>query len=615
MKPRRYLFAVVDGGGNVPPELSAARRLVARGHAVTVLAEDSVASEVRGTGAALRRWAHAPNRPDRAPDHDPVRDWECTYPWQLADRLVATLFVGPAAAYAQDVSDAIREARPDLVACSMFCFGGMVAAEAARIPFDVVLPNVYPFPAPGLPPFGLGLQPARGVPGRFRDRVLNSLGEHLWDAKGLLGLNALRHRFDLPPLARFFEQLGHARRQLIMTSASFDFPARLPDYARYVGPVLDEPAWAASSRWTAPAGDTPLVLVALSSTFQDQIDCLQRIVDALSQTPVRAVVTTGPAVDPTALRPSRNVAIVQSAPHREVLWQAALVITHGGHGTVMKALAAGVPMVVLPHGRDQADTAARVTARGAGVALARTASPGAISRAVQQVLQHHSYRAAARHLGEVIRRDAEGNTLIQELEDLTNTDHPRNDANGHGPREQRVPFRATSAKSPVSRVSVVALAALLVLASHAFALDKYKAAYVGGTLAQFQYANDHAQGRLDFGDASHFSFTADRHPAEGRRVRVAYASIQDLEFGQKVSRRAVTTMGAAALAGPMALLARPASRRHHLTITFLDEERRSQVVILELGKDIVRSTLNTLEARSGKPIEYRDEAARKWIRE
>jgi hypothetical protein len=445
---------------------------------------------------------------------------------------------------------------------------------------------------------------------RFRDRVLNNLAERLWDANGLPGLNALRHRFDLPPLARFFEQAGRARRQLIMTSASFDFPARLPDNARYVGPVLDEPAWAESSRWTAPEGPSPLILVALSSTFQDQIGCLQRIVDALGPMPVRAVVTTGPAVDPTALRPSRNVAIVQSAPHREVLWQAALAITHGGHGTVMKALAAGVPMVVLPHGRDQADTAARITARGAGVALVRTASPGAISGAVRRVLQHDSYRAAARDLGAVIRRDAVANTLMHELEELADTDAPRNDANGQTPREQRVPFQATSAKS-----LVVAFAALLVLASHVFALDKYKAAYVGGTLPQFQYANDHAEGRLDSGDPSHLVFPADRNPAEGRRVRIAYASIEDLEFSQHVSRRVVTTMGPAALGGPMALLVRPASRRHYLTITFLDEERRNQVVILELGKDIVRSTLSTLEACSAKPIEYRDEEARKWIRE
>jgi MGT family glycosyltransferase len=615
MKPRRYLFAVVDGGGNVPPELSAVSRLVERGHTVTVLAEDSVASEVRTTGAALRRWAHAPNRPDRAPDHDPVRDWECKYPWQLVDRLVATLFVGPAPAYAQDVSHVIREARPDLVACSMFCLGGMVAAEAAGIPFDVVLPNVYPFPAPGLPPFGLGLQPARGIVGRFRDRVLNSLVERLWDAKGLAGLNALRHRFDLPPVTHFLEQVARARRQLVLTSASFDFRASLPDNARYVGPVLDEPAWAESSRWTAPAGDRPLVLVALSSTFQDQVGCLQRIVAALSPMPVRAVVTTGPAVDPIALRPSRNVVIVRSAPHREVLWQAALAITHGGHGTVMKALAAGVPMVVLPHGRDQADTAARVTARAAGVTLARTASPSAISCAVRRVLQHDSYRGAARRLGEVIRRDAEENTLIHELEALADTDHRPNDANGQARRAQATQCPSTSPKSPISRISLIAVAVLVALVSHVYALDKCKAAYVGGTLAQFQYAKNRAEGRLDFSEASHFLFTTDRNSTEEHGVRIAYANVEDLQFGQKVSRRLVTTIGAAALAGPIALLTRSASRRHYLTITFLDEERRNQVVILELGKEIVRSTLSTLEARSGKQIEYQDEKARKWVRE
>src|SRR5262245_37550109 len=82
MTPRRYLFAVVDAGGNVPPELTAARRLVEGGHAVTVIADDSIAADVRATGAALRRWVHAPNRPDRRPEHDPARDWECRYPWE-----------------------------------------------------------------------------------------------------------------------------------------------------------------------------------------------------------------------------------------------------------------------------------------------------------------------------------------------------------------------------------------------------------------------------------------------------------------------------------------------------------------------------------------------------
>ncbi|MPY91256.1 MAG: glycosyltransferase [Luteitalea sp.] len=418
MRTRSYLFALVDGGGNVPPELSAARRLVERGHGVTVLAEDSVAPEVRATAATLRPWARAPNRPDRRPENDPCRDWECKYPWQLVDRLVETLFVGPAAGYADDVNEAIADVRPALAICSMFCLGGMVAAEAAGIPFDVLLPNIYPLPATGMPPFGIGLRPAHGALGHLRDRALNGFIERLWDAKGLAGLNTLRHRHGLPPLAHFLDQARRARRQLILTSPDFDFPAALPTGARYVGPVLDDPPWAGARPWTPPAGGDPLVLVAMSSTFQDQIGCLQRVVDALGTLPVRGVVTAGPALDAAALQPRANVTVVPSAPHRLVLQHAALVVTHGGHGTVIKALAAGVPMVLLPHGRDQADTAARVTARGAGVTLKRTAGSRAIAYEVRRTLQNGSYRTAARQLGEAIRRDAASDVLVRELEDI-----------------------------------------------------------------------------------------------------------------------------------------------------------------------------------------------------
>jgi MGT family glycosyltransferase len=353
-------MALVDGGGNVPPELGAARRLVARGHSVTVLAEDSVTSEVRATGATPRRWDRAPNRRDRRPENDPARDWERRYPWQLVERLARTLFVGPAAAYADDVGAAIVELGPDLLICSTFCVGGMVAAEAAGIPFDVMLPNIYLLPANGMPPFGIGLLPARSALGRARDRALNAFIERLWDSQGLAGLNELRRRKRLAPLDHFLDQVHKARRQLVLTSPEFDFPATLPPSARYVGPVLDDPPWAEARPWTPPAGSEPLVLVAMSSTFQDQVGCLQRTVDALGKLPVRGVVTTGPALDTFSLRPPSNVTVVASAPHRQVFQHAALVITHGGNGTVMKALAAGVPMVLLPHGRDQADTAARV---------------------------------------------------------------------------------------------------------------------------------------------------------------------------------------------------------------------------------------------------------------
>ena len=192
MTASRFLFALIDGGGNVPPELHAARRLIERGHAVTVIADDSVAADVRAIGANARRWVRAPNRRDRRPENDPIRDWECKHPLQLVDRLMETLLIGPAARYADDVSLAMTERRPAAVVCSMFCLGGMVAAEAARIPFVVLFPNVYPLPARGLPPFGIGLRPARGRLGRLRDAVLNRLIEWLWDRNGLAGLNAVR---------------------------------------------------------------------------------------------------------------------------------------------------------------------------------------------------------------------------------------------------------------------------------------------------------------------------------------------------------------------------------------------------------------------------------------
>lgn len=411
-----YLFALVDGGGTVPPEMAAARRLVERGHDVTVLAEDSMRAEVDATGARFRRWERATNRLSRDPNDDPYRDWECKNPMELFSRLLDLQFVGPAADYAADTTAAIEEVRPDLVVCSMFSLGSMVAAEAAGVPFDILLPNVYLLPADGMPPFGLGLRPARGPVGRTRDRTIRAFANRAWD-KGLPRLNEVRRAHGLDDLDDLWGIAGRARRHLVLTSAEFDFPATLPPNARYVGPVLDDPTWS-DVGWSKPDGDGPLVLVGLSSTFQDHVGTIQRVVDALAELPVQAIVTTGPAVDPHEIRTVPRVVVVRSAPHSEILREADLVVTHGGHGTVVKALAAGVPLVILPHGRDQADNAARVTARGAGRAVKRSASPKAIAAAVRAVIDDPDYTARAQLLGESIRRDAASGLLVAELEQL-----------------------------------------------------------------------------------------------------------------------------------------------------------------------------------------------------
>ena len=197
--------------------------------------------------------------------------------------------MGPAERYADDVSHAIEATSPDLVVCSMFCVGGMLAAERASVPFDVVFSTIYPLPAKGIPPFGIGLRPARSVIGRWRDLYAEPTRGALvgWRFDWL---NALRSQYGLPPLVHFLDQLRCGRRQLVQTSVDFDFPGTLPANARYVGPVLDDPAWAEDASWTPLPGQDPLVLVAMSSTYQDQIAALQRVIDALGALPVRGVV-------------------------------------------------------------------------------------------------------------------------------------------------------------------------------------------------------------------------------------------------------------------------------------------------------------------------------------
>lgn len=406
--PRTYLFALTDAGGTVPPELGVARRLVDRGHRVTVLADESMADQVRRTDAVFRPWTSSPA--------GEFRDWQLRSPTAQASGMADHMIVGPAPGQAADTVSAIDEIEPDLVVASSFAVGAMIAAEARGLPFDILIPNAYPLPAIGMPPFGMGLTPARGPLGRQRDRFVSAAGARLMDRYTLERINALRTEYRLDPVTTSWHQQGHARRQLVLTSAAFDFPASLPENARYVGPILDDPAWAHDETWTAPPGEGPLVLVAMSSTFQNHVECLQRIADALGTLPVRGLVTTGPPVAPDAIRAPANVTVTRSAPHSEVMRQASLVVTHGGHGTVIKTLAAGLPLVVLHHGRDQADNAARVTTRGAGVAVSRRAPARTIARAVAEVLGSPAYRRAAAKLGQAVARDAAGSALVDELE-------------------------------------------------------------------------------------------------------------------------------------------------------------------------------------------------------
>src|SRR5687768_9295297 len=158
---RHYLFAMWEGGGTVPPMLGVARRLIARGHTVTVLGDPTIEVEAERVGCRFMPWRRAPHRSTLLPEDDLLRDWELKNPIDLLRRVRDRFITEPAPAYAADTLDAIDATAPDVVVPEYLLFGAFMAAEKRGIRVASLVPNIWPIPAPGAPPFGPGFLPAR----------------------------------------------------------------------------------------------------------------------------------------------------------------------------------------------------------------------------------------------------------------------------------------------------------------------------------------------------------------------------------------------------------------------------------------------------------------------
>lgn len=153
---------------------------------------------------------------------------------------------------------------------------------------------------------------------------------------------------------------------------------------------------------------------------------------------------------------------------------------------------------------------------------------------------------------------------------------------------------------------------LLFTQAIALAVDSKGAAYFGGTLTTFGGAKDPVEGLIDTSRTDQLVFTATDKKFKGKTFAIPYAKILDLEYGQKAGRRVGAAVATTVLLGPLGLLTLFSKKRNHfLTIGFKDDADQDQVAIIELGKDIVRTTMPIMETRSGKKIEYQDDEARK----
>ncbi len=207
----------------------------------------------------------------------------------------------------------------------------------------------------------------------------------------LATLNETRGALGLPAVHSGLSAWEAPELVLVTAPGWLDLDLDYPPHVVHAGPL--------GIRTTGERGELRhrQVLLSFSTTaMEGQMDLVQRVCDAIAMSDVQATLTVGPAVDLAALDSPDNVKVVAFGDHEDLLSRCAGVVGHGGLGTTLRALAHGVPLVMLPLGRDQHFNAARVAELGAGISLDADSGPPAIHTAIEAMLTEPSFSAAAR---------------------------------------------------------------------------------------------------------------------------------------------------------------------------------------------------------------------------
>jgi MGT family glycosyltransferase len=386
----RMLWLNWSGGGNLPPSLGVARVLSERGHAIAFAGRPEMVPRVKTAG---------------------FRAIEITDAYAQVDLYPQGHFMTRAACY---LTSPAVEAQVRAI----------VAAEAPDL---VLIDAMFPAALAQAPAFS---RPAIVFVHTFVFRQLD-----MW--RRFFGIfDGMRRKAGFaghPTL----DELWRQRERIISTSlASFDAaPEPGWDMVRHCGPVLEDEKFAVPTVLPWPDDDrTPLVMVSFSTGFEQRnVDKLQHTLDALAGLPVHVVATTGGIVAPNELASPANAVVLNYAAHDPIMRRAALVVTHGGHGTAMRALRHGVPMVVIPGlAGDQPYVAKAVAEWGAGLALPGDAGTDAIRAAAHQVLSSTSFREQANKHGAALAGIDGAANAADEVEALLSSDAAGAKPDGEG---------------------------------------------------------------------------------------------------------------------------------------------------------------------------------------
>jgi UDP:flavonoid glycosyltransferase YjiC (YdhE family) len=345
----RVLFTFAGGSGHVEPLVPIARAVRDAGHPVAFSGRSAVAERVRELGFEM--FVTGPPGPEAPSTRTPLLEVDL----EREARVLRDGFAGRIARErAAGVLKICGAWRPDLLICGEVDFGAMVAAERAGLPFATVLISA--------------------TDTFVRNEVVAE------------PLDALRAEHGLAPES--------PRESLVLSP----FPHRL----RRLPPNALAFRTAPVQR---PTTDATAIYLTLGTIFNlESGDLFERVLEGLRELQVDVVATVGRNLDPDELGPQpANVRLERYLPQADVLPHCRAVISHGGSGSILGALAHGLPSVLLPMGADQPRNAARCQELGVARALdAVRATPETVREAVANVLADPSYRSAAERIADEI---------------------------------------------------------------------------------------------------------------------------------------------------------------------------------------------------------------------
>jgi UDP:flavonoid glycosyltransferase YjiC (YdhE family) len=288
----------------------------------------------------------------------------------------------------------LDEVVPDVVVSDILTLAPALAAELRDVPRATLIPHLYPVHDPGMPFFGTGMAPPRTAIGRAGWRAaLPALETGL--RVGRRELNETRARVGLPPQDRFHGGISD-RLAIAGTFPQLEYPRDWPAEAVITGPLefeLPHPLV------ELPAGDDPLVLVASSTAQDPECALIRRSFAGLEREPVRVIATTNGHTPARPIDVPANGMLVDWLSYSQVMAAADLVVCHGGHGTLARALSLGKPLLISPAIGDMAENAERVAWAGAGLTVpGRLRRPATIRWAVRALLEDDRYRRRAEEI-------------------------------------------------------------------------------------------------------------------------------------------------------------------------------------------------------------------------